>query len=159
VSAPLFQRLFAHLVWADARTLDALRAAAGAPPRALELMAHVLGAERNWFARIRSRAPDAPIWPAPTVDDCTALMRRAHPEWIAYIAALTDAELARVVHYKNSAGAEFDSRVDDILLHVCMHGVNHRGQANAILRSAGFEPAAGDYIAFARGAPAATRQP
>jgi uncharacterized damage-inducible protein DinB len=86
-------------------------------------------------------------------------MRIAHDGWRKYITALTKDELGRMVHYKNSAGAEFDNRVDDILLHVSMHGMNHRGQVNAQLRAAGIEPVSGDYIAFARGVPAATRQP
>jgi uncharacterized damage-inducible protein DinB len=156
----LFHRLFAHLEWADARTFDVLRGAPTAPPpRVLELCAHISGAELNWLARIQGRTPAAPVWPTPTMDDCAKVMRIAHDGWRKYVAALTKDELARVVHYKNSAGAEFDSRVDDILLHVSMHGMNHRGQVNAQLRAAGIEPSSGDYIAFARGVPAATRQP
>ena len=152
-------RLFAHLEWADARALEALRNAAAPPARALELLAHVLGAEHNWLSRIRQREPTAPIWPAPTVDDCARLAGRVHPEWRAYLATLTDAELARSVHYTNSAGKEFDSLVEDILLHVCLHGANHRGQVNALIRASGGEPLPSDYIAFVRGAPAATRAP
>jgi uncharacterized damage-inducible protein DinB len=156
----LFHRLFAHLEWADARTFDTLRGAPTAPPpRVLELCAHISGAELNWLARIQGRTPAAPVWPTPTMDDCAKVMRIAHDGWRKYITALTKDELGRMVHYKNSAGAEFDSRVDDILLHVSMHGMNHRGQVNAQLRAAGIEPSSGDYIAFARGVPAATRQP
>jgi uncharacterized damage-inducible protein DinB len=156
----LFHRLFAHLEWADARTFDALRGAPTAPPpRVLELCAHISGAELNWLARIQGRTPAAPVWPTPTMDDCAKVMRIAHDGWRKYITALTKDELGRMVHYKNSAGAEFDNRVDDILLHVSMHGMNHRGQVNAQLRAAGIEPVSGDYIAFARGVPAATRQP
>jgi uncharacterized damage-inducible protein DinB len=156
----LFHRLFAHLEWADARTFDTLRGAPTAPPpRVLELCAHISGAELNWLARIQGRTPAAPVWPTPTMDDCAKVMRIAHDGWRKYITALTKDELGRMVHYKNSAGAEFDNRVDDILLHVSMHGMNHRGQVNAQLRAAGIEPVSGDYIAFARGVPAATRQP
>jgi uncharacterized damage-inducible protein DinB len=85
-------------------------------------------------------------------------MPKVHTAWERYMAKLTDAELERVVHYANSAGKEFDSRVEDILTHVSLHGQNHRGQINAALRAAGAEPNAVDYIAFARGSPAATRQ-
>jgi uncharacterized damage-inducible protein DinB len=153
------QRLFRHMMWADGRTLDALRAAAEPPPRAMELLAHVFGAEHNWLARIAGRVPTAAIWPAPAVEDCAALMRSTHASWGAYLAGLSETELGRSVHYVNSAGAAFDSLVGDILLHVCLHGANHRGQVNALLRAAGAVPNAGDYIAFIRGAPAATRQP
>lgn len=151
------ERLFAHLEWADARTLEALRGAAAPPARALELLAHVLGAEHNWLSRIQQWKPSAPIWPAPTVDDCAALMRETHAAWDAYLRTIADAELARSVHYTNSAGKEFDSPVEDILLHVCLHGANHRGQVNALLRAGGAEPLPSDYIAYVRGAAAATR--
>lgn len=156
---PEFQKLFAHLKWADARTLVALRRVGSPPPRAIDLFAHILGATHNWLARIAGRAPAAPVWPSPTVEDCEQLMPNVHAAWDAYLATITDAELARSVHYRNSAGAEFDSRVDDILLHVCLHAQNHRGQINAALRAAGAEPNAVDYIAYIRGVPAATRQP
>jgi len=154
---PMLRRLFAHLEWADRRTLDALRRAGAPPPRALELFAHVLGAEQNWLARIEQRAPNAPIWPAPSLDDCERLMKEAHAGWERFLASCAPSDLERLVHYKNSAGAEFDSRVDDILLHVSLHGANHRGQVNALLRAAGAEPLPGDFIAYVRGAPAATR--
>ena len=156
---PLVRRVFAHLEWADRRTLDALRLAPAPPPRALEIYAHILGAEHNWLARLEKRPPSAAIWPAPTVDDCERLMRDTHAAWESYLASCTEGELGRMVHYANSAGTEFDSRVEDILLHVCLHGSNHRGQVNALLRAAGADPQAGDYIAYVRGAPAATRDP
>jgi uncharacterized damage-inducible protein DinB len=84
-------------------------------------------------------------------------MAETHTAWNAYLATLTDAELARSVHYTNSAGLEFDSTVEDILLQVLLHAMNHRGQVSAQLRAAGFEPNGTDYIGFARGVPAATR--
>jgi uncharacterized damage-inducible protein DinB len=154
---PVFRKMFAHMEWADVRTLDAVRAASAPPGRSVELFAHILGADLNWLARIQGATPRSPIWSSPSVDDCTALMADTHAAWRAYVATLTDAELARRVHYKNSAGLEFDSTVEDILLQVCLHAMNHRGQVNAHLRAAGFEPNGSDYIAFARGVPAATR--
>ena len=156
---PEFQKLFAHLKWADHHIMIALARTAAPPPRAIELFAHILGSEETWLSRIEARAAAVPVWPAPTVKDCEGLMPKVHDAWNRYMAKLTDAELERVVHYTNSAGKEFDSRVDDILTHVSLHGQNHRGQINAALRAAGAEPNAVDYIAFARGAPAATRQP
>jgi len=153
----VFQKMFAHLEWADRRTLESLQRAGQPPGRAVELFAHILGADLNWLARLQGRAAAAPIWPSPSVDDCTILMGETHAAWHAYIATLTDGELARSVHYRNSAGLEFDSTVEEILLHVCLHATNHRGQLNAQLRAAGFEPNGSDFIAFARGVPAATR--
>ncbi|HEU5359182.1 MAG TPA: DinB family protein, partial [Gemmatimonadales bacterium] len=61
------------------------------------------------------------------------------------------------VTYRNSAGLEFTSTVEDILLHVALHGAYHRGQVARALREGGAVPNATDYIAFIRGAPAARR--
>ena len=47
------RRLFDHLEWADDRTLRSLREAPAIPPKALELFAHILGAEHVWLARLR----------------------------------------------------------------------------------------------------------
>jgi uncharacterized damage-inducible protein DinB len=149
--------MFAHMEWADVRALDAMRRAPTPPGRSVELFAHILGADLNWLARIQGATPRAPIWPSPGVDDDSVLMAETHTAWNAYLATLTDAELARSVHYTNSAGLEFDSTVEDILLQVLLHAMNHRGQVSAQLRAAGFEPNGTDYIGFARGVPAATR--
>ena len=68
---------------------------------------------------------------------------------------MDDGALERTVHYRNSAGAEFDSKISDILLHVALHGSYHRGKIAAALRGAGADPAPTDYIGFVRGVPAA----
>jgi uncharacterized damage-inducible protein DinB len=74
------------------------------------------------------------------------------------VARLNADGLAREVAYTNSAGQAFRSRVDDILVHVALHGAYHRGQLALLTRIGGGQPASTDYIAFVRGAPAATRQ-
>jgi uncharacterized damage-inducible protein DinB len=68
-------------------------------------------------------------------------------------------DLQRKVAYTNSAGARFESTVEDMLLQVILHGCYHRGQVAMIVRGAGAEPSPTDYIAFIRGAPAAVTPP
>ncbi|MFL5508025.1 MAG: DinB family protein, partial [Gemmatimonadaceae bacterium] len=60
--------------------------------------------------------------------------------------------------YKNSAGEQFTSSVENILTHVFMHGSYHRGQVASLVRAGGDTPSPTDYIFFTRGSPAATRQ-
>lgn len=155
VPEPL-SRLFAHMEWADERVRTAL-AAAPPMPRAIELFAHVLGAEEVWLARLEQRTPGVPVWPPIDLDACTALARATAAGYRAFLSALGERDLARPVRYRNSAGREFESRVDDMLVHVAMHGSYHRGQIALLVRDAGAEPNPTDYIAFVRGAPAATR--
>ena len=151
--------LFDHLRWADDLALGALRAAHGQPPQALQLYAHVLGAEETWLARLEGRAPALAVWPDLDLEQCAAWAGRLHAGLDARLAALAPADLDVVVAYVNSAGTPFRSTVRDILLQVALHGQYHRGQVALLLRASGFEPAPTDYIAWARGAPAATRPP
>jgi uncharacterized damage-inducible protein DinB len=150
--------LFTHLFWADARALDSVRRAPGAV-HARALLAHVIGAESVWLARIEGRDSGLAVWPELTVEQCAAAAARVREEYETLLAALdTDpAGLDRVVHYRNSAGLEFDGRVADILCHVALHGAYHRGQVALLCREAGVAPEPTDYIAWSRGAPAATR--
>jgi uncharacterized damage-inducible protein DinB len=151
-------RLFDHMAWADARALKALRKANGASELAHSELAHVLGVEHVWLARLEGRAASVAVWPTLSIDECEALARDTHAGLGAFLERQDESSLESTVHYRNSAGAEFDSKVSDILLHIALHGAYHRGKVAAALRAAGAEPAPTDYIAFVRGVPAATRQ-
>jgi len=152
------RRLFEHLRWADAAAVDALRRATPTPAAALEVYAHLVGAEHVWLARLRGEAPSVAVWPALELEECAALARRNADGYAAYLGGLRPEELGRKIPYRNSAGRAFESAIEDILLHVALHGSYHRGQMALLLRRSGAEPAATDYIAFVRGAPAATRE-
>jgi len=151
-------RLVAHLGWADALVLESLRRATPLDARAFEIYRHVLGAEDVWLARLKGEKPALAVWPELTLDACASAAKRNLEGLRAYVAALAPGDLTRGVTYVNSAGRQFTSSVEDILLHVFLHGAYHRGQVALALRSSGAEPAPTDYIAFARGAPAATRK-
>lgn len=145
-----------HMVWADERVLESLRQPA-VPQRALDLYAHVLGAEHVWLTRLEQRARTTAVWPALTLEQCERLARENGDGFRAYADRLTSGDLRRTVHYQNSAGQGFDSAIEDILVHVAMHGSYHRGQVALLVRDARAEPQPTDYIAFVRGIPAATR--
>jgi uncharacterized damage-inducible protein DinB len=151
----LLQRLFAHQRWADERTLAALRGAAAPPEAALARFMHVVAAEHVWLCRIRGERPQVAVWPPFTQDGCAALLGRNQREFEALLAGAGDAALQREVAYVTSDGRPFTNTVADILLHVALHGVWHRGQVAMLMRQHGLEPVPADYIAFVRGAPAA----
>lgn len=152
------QRLYEHMRWADRLVVDAL-AVPGVPPRAIELFAHVLAAEHVWLMRIRGRPAKVAVWPSLTREECAKLAAENAVGFGELVAELDGSRAAQVVPYTNSAGFSFASRIDDILLHVALHGTYHRGQVALLLRGADKAPAATDFIAFVRGAPAATRTP
>jgi uncharacterized damage-inducible protein DinB len=153
-----FTRLFEHLEWADARVLGSLRSAKNPQKRSLELYSHILGAEHTWLSRINETTKRVDVWPALTLDECEGLGRDNVAAFKDLVSRLTPDLLAKSITYRNSAGDQFTSTVEDILTHVAMHGSYHRGQIAAAIRAGGDTPSPTDYIAFVRGAPAATRQ-
>jgi uncharacterized damage-inducible protein DinB len=154
-----FKRLFAHAQWADARTLQSIVESQHLPAHALELFAHVVAAEHVWLSRARETPARLPVWPTLSIAECDALMHENHAGYTALLDGLSDDALPRPVVYRNSAGREFTSTLEEILTQVATHGCYHRGQIAALVRAAGDTPQPTDFIAFARGAPAATRQP
>jgi uncharacterized damage-inducible protein DinB len=153
------RKLVDHMKWADAAALDALRTSPGTETRALTLYAHILGAESVWLARIDGRPSDVAVWPSLSVDECATLSARNAEAYDALLASLAPADFSREIDYRNSAGTPFRSTLEDILLHVALHGAYHRGQVALAIRDGGGEPTATDYIAFIRGAPTARTAP
>jgi uncharacterized damage-inducible protein DinB len=153
------EKLVGHLAWADEAALASLREAPGTDARGIAFYGHILGAEAAWLCRIAGRVYEGKIWPTLTLDEAAELAARNAAELRALIASLTDADLEREIVYRNSAGREFRSTLEDILLHVALHGSYHRGQVALVIRGGGGEPIATDYIGFNRGAPAARTIP
>ena len=153
-----FTALFDHVEWADQLVLGSLREAGTPPPKALEVYAHVLGAEHVWLSRINGVAPRFAVWPTLSIDEAERLAAANVESYATILAAMTAESLDAPITYRNSAGDQFTSTLEDILTHVALHGSYHRGQIAASLRAAGQTPNPTDYIAFRRGAPAATRR-
>ena len=115
------------MAWADERILESLRQP-DVPKRALDLYAHVLGAEHVWLARLEQRPPTVAVWPVMSVDECAQLARENRSAFRAYLDRLTSTISAAASTDRNSAGDEFDNAIEDIVLHVrctCYHRVSH----------------------------------
>ena len=153
-----FIKLYQHLAWADERVLQSLRGAHNGSKRDLELYSHILGSEHNWFSRVNGSVPKLAIWPTLTLDECERVGKETVSAFTALISSLTPESLQKPITYRNSAGDQFTSTLEDILTHVSLHGAYHRGQIAASIRAAGDVPTPTDYIAFTRGAPTATRR-
>jgi uncharacterized damage-inducible protein DinB len=114
---------------------------------------------RSRLARLSGRRPDVAVWPSLSLDDAATLAERNANDFDALLSSLSSHASDRTIVYRNSAGREFADTVEDILLHVALHGSYHRGQVSLVIRGGGGEPAPTDYIAFVRGVPAARTVP
>lgn len=140
------RRLFSYDDWANRETLLSLRSADSPPKRALEVYAHVLGAERLWLDRLQERKSTMPVWPDLSLERCRAEITELETAWDDFLDDLAPQDLDRDVAYVNSQGERWTNTVGDVLTHVLLHSAYHRGQVAQDLRTAGREPAYTDFI-------------
>jgi uncharacterized damage-inducible protein DinB len=145
VEVAQFRRLFEHDAWANAAALASLRVGP-APDQARAWMAHIIGAEHLWLARLHQRPPEVAVWPELDLDACATQLTELAGEWMECLASLDEDGLRDGVAYRNSKGEFWTSTVGDILTHVVLHASYHRGQIAAAVRQAGGEPAYTDFI-------------
>ena len=144
-------RLYDHLAWADSRVLDALEKAGAPSAPVLRLLGHLFSAERIWLMRIR-RLDTSPVavWSELSLAQCRAAAFESAAGFREVIRNATPDQLAGLMAYRTSSGQPMESRLEDILLHVALHGSYHRGQIAALLRREGLEPVGTDFITFTR---------
>lgn len=140
------RRQFSYDAWANREVLSAMRAHGGGDARSLQLLSHILAAERLWMERLEQQQQSTPVWPERDLAQCEVEMGEMSRLWTAYLAAITDGSLAQTIPYKNSKGERWESAVGDILTHVVMHSVYHRGQIASHMREQGQTPAYTDFI-------------
>jgi len=141
-----YRQLARYDEWANLEIVMSLRALGSPPARSLRLMAHIVGAEHVWLARLRQQQPPLPVWPDLSVDGCGEQVRELARQWQSLLASGVPDLLEQLVTYKNSKGEPWKSSTRDILTHVFMHSTYHRGQIAADVRAAGHVPAYTDFI-------------
>ena len=140
------RRQFAYDNWANREVLVGLRVSARPPARTVQLLAHILSAERLWLERLKQQPQSLPVWPEFNLDQCESQVAKLASIWPDYFAELSPAKLAEKITYKNSKGEPWTSSVQDVLTHVVLHSAYHRGQIASQMRAGGEQPAYTDFI-------------
>jgi len=140
------QKLFRYDEWANRETLASLEAIEKAPAKSIQILAHIVGAERLWHGRLTRRERPSEVWPHLMLADCRTGLDELSGLWRSYLGDLTDERLAETVAYVNSKGEPWTSAVEDVLTHVVLHSAHHRGQIASALSAAGRAPEYTDYI-------------
>jgi uncharacterized damage-inducible protein DinB len=120
--------------------------------KALAILAHVAAARRNWLGRLGviPLAP-VPMFPEnPQLANVSQELDEIHDLWTNYLAGLTDTALARTFEYQSLDAGRFCNKVEDVLTQLFGHSSYHRGQIASLVRAAGGEPAATDFIYWCR---------
>lgn len=145
-----YRRLFRFDAWANRLLLEAIEREPAAPPRALQLLAHLIGAQWLWLQRIGVGGAEMAVWPELDRARCREELAALESVWGDFLDTLDDEKLERKIEYVNSRGERWASRVEDVLSHVIIHGGHHRGQALTTFRAAGLTPPYVDYIEATR---------
>jgi len=143
--ADSLRRQFAYNAWANTEVLATIRKNRGSE-RSVQLMSHILAAERVWLERLKQEPQSVPVWPKPDLGQCEADAADLARSWHDYLDLITAGDVSLEISYKNSKGESWSSTILDILTHVVMHSAYHRGQIASHMSEKGQTPAYTDYI-------------
>ncbi len=145
-----------YSTWASRRLMDAALALdAEQRHRAMNVshksvhdtLAHILMADRIWLARVSGRVLSNPMEQTEAVE---AEWPRVQQQWEALADAWNEADLVRVVVYKDMKGNPYETPLWQIVMHVVNHATLHRGQVMAMFRQLGVAPPPTDLIFYYR---------
>lgn len=146
----MLEKHFEYDYWANTQWLDFANSGQYGSDDMRRLLAHIVGAQQVWLARLRQRPVDHTlIWPNWSLEQTRGQLYNMHSKWADLLAAHAQ-KLDQRLAYKNSKGKDFITAVGDILMHVISHGAYHRGQIARACRLAGGYPVNTDYITFVR---------
>ncbi len=142
-----FFRCFDHAQWANRRILNIV----DVHPRAAMLLNHILAAEQIWITRLEGGDSSAlAVFPTLSSAVRVALIEENARRYRTFIDGLAETDFDRMVSYATTKGVKFETSIHDILTHVSLHGMYHRGQIAMTARDAGGEPVGTDFILFVR---------
>ena len=120
-------------------------------PNVRRTLAHIYGGDALWLGRWKG----TPLATLPGAEiGSLAVLRQRWDELIAdqqaFVGALTAAELARVVHYKNTEGKAFQDPLWSLLQHVANHATHHRSEIATMLTMLSGSPPDTGVVTFRR---------
>ena len=139
---------YAHLVrykqWADRGLYEVVGRLDGPDaPIALRILDHMLAVDRIFQCHLQGRphafrAPRSDT--VPSLDELAAGAREAGVWYVAYVDGLTADEFTQTVEFTFTDGTPARMTRGEIILHVCLHGTYHRGNAGILLQKNGIAP-------------------
>ena len=145
MAVALIRELYDYHHWANRRLFD-LAAGLGdgatrdmgahwSFPTLKGMFAHVYGADHSWLQRWQGSSPSRLMG-----DGDFASMADLRQKWDdleaeqrAFVGAVSEADLSRVVTYRNTQGKEFRVALGPLLQHVVNHATHHRSEAATMI--------------------------
>ena len=114
---------------------------------------HAMGAEEIWLKRWKGESPTSfnKAKDYPTFDALTKHWHMVEHEMMGFCHMLkTDADILRVITYRDLKGNEYSQPLYHLMQHLANHSTYHRGQVVTLLRQLGVKPIGTDLVAYYR---------
>jgi uncharacterized damage-inducible protein DinB len=155
------RELYAYDRWANRRLFDAVSAL---PPSEVTrivgtqfsrstlrgMLVHILGAQVIWLQRCQGESPTSMLQEG-DVPDLPALRARwdsAEGALQQFAESLTEADLRRIVQYRNARGEPFALPLWVLLQHVANHSTHHRSEVATMLTMVTGSPPPTDLVVY-----------
>ncbi len=158
------RRLFEYKAWANNELLDALSklgSESSVTNLAIRALSHSYVVDRIFAAHMKHETHgyhSANMTEMPGLDDLAVDMRDSDQDYIDYVSALDDRQLAERIRFTFTDGAAGCMSREEMLLHVITHGVGHRGQVSALMLLNSLPPAADGFTTYLHQAEASSRR-
>ena len=151
----MLRDLAAHKGHANASLLNAVRqnGTAASDPELLELLHHILLANRFWLLTVLGEpfVLDDEAHPSSSFDALVQRYASTHAQESAWLETASEGDLARILDDSRIPGGTCS--VAQALMQVCMHSHGHRAQCAKLLRRHGGVPPATDFILWVTSRP------
>lgn len=111
------------------------------------LYSHILNAQQIWNERILNNQSKIDVWSVLELSELDVINQNVLAESISIVKTLN---LQSDFSYKNSRGAVFQNKIEEVLYHIVNHGTYHRGQIITLLKQQGVSVVSTDYIFYKR---------
>jgi uncharacterized damage-inducible protein DinB len=126
------KQLFEHEYWANLKVLEAIVLAKDCPKKAIELFSHTIAAQRIWLDRIKGNASEVKVW---EVFETEIMLELLEINFADIIKTIDSQDINQLISYKNSKGVHYTRTISQILTHLPLHSMYHRGQVVLLLKS------------------------
>lgn len=117
------------------------------PKEAVRLLSHILNAQKIWNLRMENSEKTQDVWQVYGKEEMLDIENENFERTLDLLEKL---ELDSELSYSATNGEAYVNKLMDIIFHLVNHSTYHRGQIAAVLRKAGLEPVASDFILYKR---------
>jgi uncharacterized damage-inducible protein DinB len=109
-------------------------------------MSHILLGEQAWLQRMNGKPPDKEIWKTLTIPQLWEFHNHHKQELLTIL----NGDIQKIISYQRFSGEIHKSSISDILSHLVLHAVHHRGQMAARVSDMNIKVINTDFIEYCR---------